>query len=524
MIQRTRQFYERMSIYTDIHRLRESDHRSIQWIANHVGLNFRTVRKYLNMSLEEYERYAERYGHKPRMLEEYKDFIADKLRSFPDTSTAQMHDWLKETYPFFPDVCPRTVYNTVMEVRAEANIPKVSVTGRDYHVLPESPSGQYAQVDFGQKKLRKGDGTEQKVYFMAMLLCRSRYKYIWFQDRPFTSETAVQAHEKAFEYFHGIPREIIYDQDAVFLWDENLGDYIMTQAFDAYVRSRPFRPVFCRPADPESKGKVENCVKYVKQNFLTNRPYTDLDTLQEQAEAWLERTGNAMVHATTSRIPFEEWCLECRDLLPYIAVILLEEDASHTVLKTNSVRYKGNIYSVPFGTYKGKDTKVRLEEHGATLVINSMSGVEVARHIMPAGRGVTVTSDSHRLDKSKKISVLTERVVELFSDKDLMTVYLARIRDHYGRYMRDQLISISNSCTGRGQRDIDMALDRCVKRGLFSANDFKAVISGTETQSGEDAKRVSEYKPLCDDRARAIANFKPATSRMSVYDGITAEA
>ena len=524
MTQRPRQFYERMSIYTDIHRLRESDHRSIQWIANYLGLNFRTVRKYLSMSLEEYEKYAERYGQKLRRLEEYKDFIADKLRSFPDTSAAQMHDWLKEAYPFFPDVCPRTVYNTVMEVRAEANIPKVSVTGRDYRVLPESPSGQYAQVDFGQKKLRKGDGTEQKVYFMAMLLCRSRYKYIWFQDRPFTSGTAVRAHEKAFEYFCGIPKEIIYDQDAVFLWDENLGDYIMTQVFDAYVRSRPFKPVFCRPADPESKGKVENCVKYVKQNFLTNRTYTDLETLQEQAEAWLKRTGNAMVHATTCRVPFEEWCLECRDLLPYAAVQLPEEEPGHTVLKTNCVRYKGNIYSVPIGTYKGEGTKARLEEQGATLIISSMSGVEIARHIMPAGRGVTVTSDSHRQDTSKKIGILTEEVVGLFSDKDLMTMFLARVRDRYGRYMRDQLIAISNACTGRGQQDIDKALDCCVKRGLFSANDFKAAISGTETQAREGSGQESGYKPLGDDRTRAIANFKPATSDMSAYEGITANA
>lgn len=62
---RNRQFYERMSVYTDIHRLRESGHRSIQWIANYMGLNFRTVRKYLKMSLEEYERYAEGFGQKP---------------------------------------------------------------------------------------------------------------------------------------------------------------------------------------------------------------------------------------------------------------------------------------------------------------------------------------------------------------------------------------------------------------------------------------------------------------------------
>lgn len=520
---RNRQFYERMSVYTEIHRLRESGHRSIQWIANYMGLNFRTVRKYLKMSLEEYERYAEGFGQKPRKLEEYKEFIADKLRIYPDTSAAQMHDWLKEAYPFFPDVSPRTVYNTVMEVRQEWNIPKVSVTERDYQMLPETPSGQYAQVDFGQKKLRKGDGSVQKVYFMAMLLCRSRQKYVWFQDRPFTSEAAVTAHEKAFEYFHGIPKEIIYDQDAVFLWDENLGDYVMTQAFDAYVRSRPFKPVFCRPGDPESKGKVENCVKYVKQNFLTNRPYVDLETLQSQGEAWLARTGNAMVHATTCKIPQEEWALECRDLHPYTPVQLPKAEQGHAVLKTNCVRYKGNLYSVPLGTYKGKDTRVKLEETGATLIIRSMSGAEITRHVMPAGRGNKVSHKSHQRDTSMKIAALTAQVVDLFTDKDGMTMYLARVRDNYGRYMRDQLLAIADACMGLEQGAIDLTLDRCLKNGLFSANDFKAAVE-SETKPAAKEEEQPEIKPVGDERTRAMASFQPAKSSLDAYEDVVKKA
>ena len=143
----------------------------------------------------------------------------------------------------------------------------------------------------------------KKVYFMAMLLCHSRYKYVWFREKPFTSHTAVTAHEKAFEYFHGVPHKIIYDQDAVFLYDENIGDYVMTTVFDSYVKSCVFKPVFCRPADPESKGKVENVIKYVKQNFLQNRPFTTIEDLNEEVIKWLQRTGNAMVHNTTCKIP-----------------------------------------------------------------------------------------------------------------------------------------------------------------------------------------------------------------------------
>jgi len=44
----------------------------------------------------------------------------------------------------------------------------------------------------------------------------------------------------------------------------------MRTVFESYAKSRPLKPVFCRPADPESKGKVENAVRYVKHNFLLN--------------------------------------------------------------------------------------------------------------------------------------------------------------------------------------------------------------------------------------------------------------
>ena len=171
---------------------------------------------------------------------------------------------------------------------------------------------------------------------MVMLLCCSRYKFVWFSDRPFTSESASHAHEKSFEYFRGVPRFIIYDQDAVFLYDENIGDYRMTTVFESYVKSRPFEVIFCRPADPESKGKVENAVKYVKQNFLLNRQFSTIDNLNAEADAWLRRTGNAMLHGTTRKVPYEEWCNECKDLLPYIPMLARPADNEYTVIKDNT--------------------------------------------------------------------------------------------------------------------------------------------------------------------------------------------
>ncbi|HCU19312.1 MAG TPA: IS21 family transposase, partial [Bacteroidales bacterium] len=69
-----------------------------------------------------------------------------------------------------------------------------------------------------------------------MVLSRSRYKYVLFSETPFTSFSAIEAHEKAFAFFRGITKEIVYDQDKVFLSDENKGDLLLTRAFKDYCR------------------------------------------------------------------------------------------------------------------------------------------------------------------------------------------------------------------------------------------------------------------------------------------------
>ena len=44
-----------MITYERIHLLRDLEHRAIQRIVDDIGLNFRTVKKYLELSREEFE-------------------------------------------------------------------------------------------------------------------------------------------------------------------------------------------------------------------------------------------------------------------------------------------------------------------------------------------------------------------------------------------------------------------------------------------------------------------------------------
>ena len=243
-----------------------------------------------------------------KVLDPYEGMVSSWLEEHPDLLASQIHDWLRERYADLPEVNSKTVFNFVKCIRAKYNIDKPQATSRrQYMKVEETPFGEYAQADFGEMWMKTADKRDLKVYFFVMVLCRSRKKYVYFSRSPFTAEMAVYAHEKAFEYYGGKPRKIIYDQDAVLIHDENLGDCVLTKAFNAFVNQEHFECVFCRKSDPESKGKVENASgsSYsVEKVLLRDLPSLyGISDIQELNKLFLHiafRSGNEFSYETLS--------------------------------------------------------------------------------------------------------------------------------------------------------------------------------------------------------------------------------
>ncbi len=236
----------------------------------------------------------------------------------PYFSASQIEDWFKEHYSDLPDVHSKTGYNFVEQIRATYNIAKCRERmPRQYEKLSEMEYGDKAQVDFGSYHMLTKESGRKKIYFFAIILCRSRQKYIYLQNSPFTTQTTINAHNNAFEYFQGQHLKIIYNQDRVLIVDENLGDLLLTKEFQTYCSQMSFTPVFCRKSDPESKGKVENVVGYAKNNFLRGRTFEGENALNESAQKWLTRTGNGKIHAGIQKIPHQEWLIERQYLQAY---------------------------------------------------------------------------------------------------------------------------------------------------------------------------------------------------------------
>lgn len=73
------------------------------------------------------------------------------------------------------------------------------------------------QIDFGQTEQLTPDGKRTKIRCIALVLANSRYKYMEWLDRPFTTRDVIRAHKNAFRYYGGIADELVYDQDVLIL-------------------------------------------------------------------------------------------------------------------------------------------------------------------------------------------------------------------------------------------------------------------------------------------------------------------
>lgn len=513
---------ERWKMYYKVQSLKEIG-LNISQIARKLGVCRNTVYAYLNATPENVEKVNRDSQTRRKKLDAYRHEVVNWLKTYPDLSAAQVLDWIMDKHPQ-ANVCEGTVRNYVRYLRKEYDIPKV-VCKRQYEAVEDPPMGQQIQVDFGETKLLNALGQPIKLWFIVFVLSHSRYKYVEWSACPFTTQAVIKAHENAFEYYGGMPKEIVYDQDHLILVSENHGDLVLTQEFAKYVTKRLFKIYMCRKQDPETKDRVENVVGFVKKNFSQNRVFHHIDKLNEECRAWLFRTGNGKIHNTTKKIPAQVFSEERKHLTPVTEKLEQQKiptgSISVSVRKNNTVPYNGNRYSVPLGTYKDPKTFVHLDitEAGILKVIDQKTGEVIARHLVCADKGKLVKNNDHGRDKSRKIQELINKVIEEYHDLPQIQPFLGGIRVAKPRYIRDQLQLIQNTIQDAEKAVIEKALQYCLKNRLFSASDFsdavgyfrRNAISIVETFSPAEIKTIdpeNSYKLKIKPTVRDLNNYK----------------
>ena len=137
-----------------------------------------------------------------------------------------------------------------------------------------------------------------------MILGYSRMRYVEFTKRC-DMHSFLRCMMNAFMYFGGIPKVVLTDRMKTVVL--GIGDNLKPRwhpRFEDFAASFGFIPKVCRVRRPQTKGKVERLVHFVKQNFFPGRRFTDLEDLNRQARGWCDRV-NRRTHGTTGEIPIQ---------------------------------------------------------------------------------------------------------------------------------------------------------------------------------------------------------------------------
>jgi transposase len=428
-------------------------------IVKKLGINKREMERFWDKSEAEFFKLEQ---GKMDYLENYRSYILDILKVTPQIRGANMLYKLREAFPDFASSTP-TFYRYLKKLREEVGLAQFAK--RVHSTRVREAAGEEAQVDFGQYKMKTMYGTNVKVYFFCMVLSYSSMRFVYFQADPFTTAAAVQAHEYAFQYFGGRTRQIMYDLDRVFVSTENFGNLILVKEFEDFVKRTGFVTTFCKPRDPNTKGRVENLVGFIKYNFLEGRTYTGIDALNASALRWLDTTGNEVVNDKKYFSPREMFREESKHLIP--VAVAKPKRQLYEVNKGNTVKYHGNFYEMPTGTFLLMN-RVRVEEMDGEVCFYNLDTTElVCRHELADGENKIVPSG-----QAKATGIKTLEMQDYFMGDELYEKYMQGVKTKLPRYVNKQNFALKKAARVYSKEEMRLAFKHCIEKDECNIAEF----------------------------------------------------
>jgi transposase len=377
----------RLEDFMEIQKLHH-DGWSVTEIARHLDIDRKTVRKYLREAPREYER-------KPKSwkIDPWRAWLRERWEQGVHNASRLFGEMRKRGY----DGCYTQVKRTVREWRSE---------GRERaFVRFETAPGEQAQMDWGHF----GNWGGRRLYGFALTLGWSRMQYVEFTQRQ-DMETLLNCMVHAFHYFGGVPATVLTDNMKT----------VVVERIDGAPRFHPkmldfasyygFLPRVCHPYRPQTKGKIESTIRYIKSSFWPGLEFGTLAELNRQTLLWCGE-ANRRVHATTREIPLERWSRE--GLRPLNGQPDYDTGyVSHRqVAKDCLASYRGNRYSVPH-VYAGKSVAVREPLDSPIVRIFHQQDL-IAEHKTATGKGEMVIDPAHyaRLPRRPRIPAASEPAV-----------------------------------------------------------------------------------------------------------------
>jgi len=286
-------------------------------IARELNISRNTVKRYLDS--DSYEPKYKNREQKVSKLDGFKGYIKDRI--------AKAHPIRLSGVVLFREIKELKYTGGISLVRDYIREEVYFIAEEEIKRFETEP-GKQMQVDWGQMR-----GGKTPMHAFVCVLGYSRALFVVLTDNM-RYETLEECHRLAFEYFQGVPEQIWYDNMKTVVIQRDAygeGKHRFHKSFYQFAKEVGFIPKLCRPYRPQTKGKVERMVRYVRDNFY-NPLFTklravglslDCETANMKVVHWLNDIANVRIHDTTKERPLDRLKKEQPYLQSYQSKILV---------------------------------------------------------------------------------------------------------------------------------------------------------------------------------------------------------
>lgn len=243
--------------------------------------------------------------------------------------------------------------------------------GRRFQTGP----GEAYQMDWGFVKVEADDGQTYKCACFAMICHHCGERFIEFFPNA-KQENLFIGMIHAFFYM-GIPEYILTDNmKSVVTGRDPEGHPVWQHDYESFMRLIGFQTKLCKPRHPFTKGKVERLVRFVKENFLAGRTYSNVTELNIQALGWC-REQNSRYHKAVDCVPDKAHRNECwktAGILRNSNELSFYLCPQRRISFDGMVNYEGRRFGVPYW-YGRKTCRISRREFTITIYDDDLTKV-----------------------------------------------------------------------------------------------------------------------------------------------------
>jgi len=354
--------------------------------------------------------------------------------------------------------------------------------------------GEDAQVDFGEAMVIM-KGRPLTVQLFVGRLCFSKIPFLTASPNQ-QQEALFEGHDKAFDFFGGVPHTVWYDRMSQAVKKALPGHRPEEQeAFIAFRSHYLFESRFCNPREAHEKGLVENLVGYARRNYMV--PVPEVDSFRELNDLLRQRClaeARRRLRGETQTIG-KLWEQERPHLLP---LPVHPFPCCRTVPvrpnRLSMVTFQTNRYSVPVEYASGvlllRAFVDRVEITDGTRV--------VAVHERCYGREQDILDVFHYLPllKQRPGAFDHAKPLKMWKRPAVLDRYLARLRERLSyRAATMEFLRVVELCVTHSLDEVAVAVEQAMTLGSLGAGTVAYLLRANRTP--REPAAVLASAPAC---------------------------